>query len=488
MNKKLFLSLATVLACLGLASCGNGDGPGKVPELGKPGEFEKTFWDTDGNGYEDWTEKEITLKYASWQHNSNEAVTIESLMVQEFTKKYPNVKVEMQLVGESTEWDENMLGLLETNNVPDVFLVNRLENFLPVGLMADITDCFDNDPDTEYIFDSVRNLGVYKNKRYVIPTYIYPQFWIVNKDLIQEANQSLPGYDWTWEMMENLAKSVHNDTTHKIGLYGTAQYFYEYPKVIESKTNPDNGWYAYGYNGEKFDFSSQSYLTAMNNMEVAIQQGYLVNALSPEQCLEYYGNAETDPRYSGNVAIWREASWSVKDRIPDFGFEFDIYPAPSGIGMGNTDIAGVSALSKNKLAAYQLLKWMSYSEEGILRRFELYEEYKDELYISGNNYPYPVVQYPDDPKTGINAIWSAIPYGSTAPGLVSPEFTEALRKGAIQANKEVVGWDAVDEAVGQYFAQILNGENDFASLVEAIQNDANKALSDARKKMDKVLG
>ena len=132
---KLFLMIFVFMFVFTLVSC-------KKPDKGNEGGGGNldSYWDADGNGVADWTEEEITLTYASWQHNNNEVETIESLMVKEFTKKYPNVKVEMKLVGESAEWDSNMLGLLEIEDLPDVFLVNRLEYFLPTGMLADITE------------------------------------------------------------------------------------------------------------------------------------------------------------------------------------------------------------------------------------------------------------------------------------------------------------------------------------------------------------
>ena len=510
MIKKLFMVFAAVFGFGFLAACGGGqttttkatttvNGGNQGTTTKKPGQQTTTtkkpvvttqdeymaYWDQDGNGVEDWTEKEITLTYASWMHNTTEDETIESLMIREFTKKYPNIKVEMKIVGESSEWDQKMIELFEAEDLPDVFLVNRLENFLPMGILANITEMYNHDPDTQYIFDSVRDLGLYKDKRYVIPTYLYPQFWVVNKSLLEEKNVDIPTYDWTWDQMENIARTVRDDTRHYIGVYGTAQYFYEYHKVLAGK---DSGLYAYGYDGTSFNFDSPEYMQAMADLELDIMEGHVVNAVSPEQALEWYGNAEIDPRYAGKVGIWREASWSVKDKLADFEFEYDIYPAPSGVGMGNTDIAAVSATCRNKQAAYQLLKWLSYSEEGILKRYELYDLYSEDLAISGNNYPYPIVDYGynDD---GENLIWEAIPYGKTAAGLVSPEYVEALKYGAIQANKEVIGWDAVDQAVNVYFGQILNGEGvTFAGLVETIQAAADFALKDRRDYVDSMLG
>ena len=465
MKKRFLLLIMIVCSIFMVVSCGE-----------KTGEVDG-FWDKDGDGIADWQQEEITLTYASWQHNDPEAITIESLMVEAFTEKYPNITVEMEILGvQDNEWDPTLISLQEADDLPDVFLVNRLENLLPNLVTADITEYWDNDPDTAKILDSVRDLGLVDGKRYIVPTYFYPQFWIVNLSLLKSKNITVPSYDWTWEDMENIAKEVTDINNHVFGVYGTAQYFYEYPKVIDAETHP----YAYGYNGESFDYSSEAYLQAMTALETALNEQYVINSLSADECKEFYRDENADPRYIGKVGIWRQAAWEVKNQMPNFQFEFDVYPAPSGVGMGNTDIAGISSLTEHPEAAYQLLKWMSYSEEGLIRRYELYEEYEEELYISGNNYPYPIVDYGMD-KTGVNKIWDSIPYGTTAPGLVSPQFIEAIRGAATQANKEVIGWDAVDQAVGPYFSQILMGESDFWTLRETIQSAANTALEYRRK-------
>ena len=88
---------------------------------------------------------------------------------------------------------------------------------------------------------------------------------------------------------------------------------------------------------------------------------------------------------------------------------------------------------------------------------------------------------------GVNKVWSSIPYESVAPGFVSPQFIEGLRNGAIWANKETVGWDAVDEVIGPYLQEIYRGENTFAALKETIQQEADRALNNARRAMDEML-
>ena len=477
---KSFLVVLLLVLSLTLVACGD-----KTPD--GPSDDDK-FWDKDGDGIADWQQEEVTITFATWAYNNPDAQTIDTLLIDAFMEKYPNITVEMQIIGgNDTQWDTNLNALLRAGeDLPDVFLVNRIESFVTRGILADLTEFYDHDPDTEFIFDNVKDLGLYKGKRYVIPTYLYPAFWIVNKSLLRASNvTTMPSYSWTWEEMEAIAKQVadSSSTTHNIGLFGTTQYLYEYPKVLENKKNPDNNWYAYGFDGEKFNFTSESYETAMSNMEKALSEGYAVYeyAIGDTEKKEWYGDASIDPRYAGYVGIWRQLSWEVKNHMDSFNFDFDVYPAPSGVGMANTDIAGVYALSEHKQAAYQLLKWMSYSEEGVKTRYELYEEYSEDVEISGNNFPFPIVDYGYD-KNGVNQIWENLPYGKVAPGLASPEFIESLRNAAIQANKEVIGWDAAVAAVEteDYLRGVEAQTKNFASLKTYIQEAAMKAFNDAR--------
>ena len=505
---KVFSLLLMVLMAFALVGCGDTPAPdpnqgkdpnqGQDPNQGKdptPPAHEWTenelFWDSDKNGIPDWTEKEITLTYATWQYDNPEAITIDTLLIEKFMEKYPNVHVEMQIVGGLEEqWEANFLALMETEEVPDVFLIHRLENLLDKNVLADLTEYYDHDEDTQYLFESVRDLGMYKGRRYSLPTFIYPEIWLVNKDLLEDCNIEAPGYDWTWEQMEAIAKAVYaaRGTQHAIGIYGTEEYYFELPKIMKMKEDATAGskWLAYGYSEDKFNFSDNAFLLAMSKMETGLSEGWLVNQLDEETLLEYYGSA-VDPRYSGQVAIWRQPSWEFKDHMADIQFTWDVYPGPSGVTGGNTDIAGVYQLCENKAAAYQLLKWMSWGEDGMVTRYNLYDEYGAELYVSANNYPYPVVDYGIN-GDGENLIWDNIPYTQSADGYGAPEFVESLRGGAIKANKEVIGWDAAENVFKPYVSQIIMEGAKYATLYSTVQELADAAMKQKRDAVDEMNG
>ena len=271
---KLVMLCFVSLLALALIACGEepggngggGGGQGGGQGGGGGGQHEWTenelFWDADKNGTPDWQEKEITLTYATWQWVDPDVVTIDTLMLRAFMEKYPNITVEMMPVGEDYEFETNLLARLEgsvdDNQLPDVFLINRLENLLPYNMLADIGSFFDHDDDAKYMFDSLKDLGLYKGKRYCLPTFVYPEIWIINKDLLASCNISAPKYDWTWEQMESIAKAVYaaRGTEHKIGVFGTEQYYFELPKIMKLKDNQAAGakWLAYGFDGTKFNF------------------------------------------------------------------------------------------------------------------------------------------------------------------------------------------------------------------------------------------
>lgn len=456
--------------------------------------FQPTYWDKDANGIEDWTEKEITLKYSTWQHTSADIVTIESLMVNAFMEKYPNITVEIQMMGASSEeWDTNFISAAESGTLPDVFLINRIASFLPYNILADITEFYENDLATDYIFDSVQSLGMYKDKRYAIPTFIYPTMWIVNLDILEAAGVAIPGYDWTYGQMQDIAEATTNENTHILGMYGCSFYNRELPKLLKiasAVTDEEKAiaksWQSYSFDGTKFNFDDPVFLSAMTALREAVDGGYCVDSLSAATAEEWYLDASFVPTYNGKVAMWRDASWSAKNYFSQMLFNWDIYPGPNGVTGGNTDIAGIASTSQNKEAAYQFLKFMSFSEEGLLTRYQLFEDYSDQVFISANNYGYPVVDYGIDGQ-GVNKVWETIPYGITAPGFTSPEFIESLKNGAYWVNKEVVGWDEADSVAYGYLYQTMVGEVTYAAIKDILQSEAMAAYTAARETLDGMI-
>lgn len=462
--KRLLMVLLLGLTVTPLAACGGDEDQAGVVDPTQPS----------------WAQEKINLNYAVVSKLEDSTVpSIEELMLEEFEAKYPNITVTPVQIDWSVSdtWTSKITELTTTGTVIDVFLVPRVEDLAKTGYLADITSFYDNDEDTDAIFDHVAALGEFEGTRYTVPTFIYPSFWVVNENLLKEANVTIPQNNWTWEAMEGAAKSVAS-LSNKHGLYDTQAYTYEYPKLVSG----NDSWYARSYDGEKFNYDSTAMQTAMSDLSTGMNEGWI----TPNQMT----TADLDPRYLGEVGIWRQPAWEFKDYATELEFNYKILPAPSSAGMGNTDVAAVHSMSKNKEAAYNLLKWMSYDEEGILKRFEIYNDNIEEIGLAGNNFPYPVADYGMG-NDGVNKIWDSIPYanlGTPFASLSSPEFLLSIENAAIQANKEVVGWNASDIAINEYFASIESFEAEYADLKDSIQASSTAAIIKARDDLKKALG
>lgn len=444
------------------------------------------YWDNDQNGIYDFDEAgEIKLTYSTWQtHEDTIEQTIDYFMINEFMKRHPNVKVEIKYVSEDYDWDATMTQLAEVGDMPDVFLIRRLETFLQYNMLADISEQYNNDPDTEYIFQSLQNSGVYNGGRYAIPSFVYAEWWFVNNDILKTNGIEKPSYNWTWEQMESISSAVYNETTHTVGFSGYIPYWKVLPKVLSK--NPD--WASYGFDtkSNSFKFDDPAFESAITMLTEALSTNACTHPYNAETIAEYYGETVSESSllsgynigFAGHSAIWTSPSWYAKDHFKNMSFDFDVYPAPGGTIGGNTDIIGLSSTlaGQKKMAAYQLAKWLSYSEEGLIRRFDLYDEFGDVLYVSSDNYPYPVADYLTNAK-GENLIWDNLPY-TKCPGMTSPQMISALKNGAFVLNKEVPGWDDVDEAVNPYLYEIANGENTFAAVKETIISESARVYAE----------
>lgn len=444
------------------------------------------FWDSDQNGIADWQEKECNLTYATWQWHEGET-TIDTLLIDQFMAKYPNVHITMQYVSEFDQWDTTLQGLAETGNLPDVMLINRLETTVPYNMLSDISEYYKNDSDTSAIFTSLQQNGVYDNVRYAVPSFVYGKWWFVNLDILENAGIQAPDYDWTIDQMETIAKACYNESTHTVGQSGYVQYWQELPKAFSN----DASWSSFTYNTKTglFNFDSDAFNESMERMSAALSSNATTSPYSVDEIKQYYGLTVTDYQiengynigFDGHAAIWSSPSWVAKDYFKNMTFNWDVYPAPrttdgaNTIG-GNCDLIGISSTCQNVGAAYALLKWMSYSEEGLVTRFKDYKEYSSSLYISADNYPYPVADYGID-KDGVNQIWDNLPY-TKVKGMTSSQMINALKNGAFVLNKETPGWDSVDKVVNPYLYQIANGETTYQAVKATITSESNRVFKE----------
>ncbi|MFW6257015.1 MAG: ABC transporter substrate-binding protein [Bacillota bacterium] len=314
-------------------------------------------------------EEEVELKYASWEEPE-----VEEKMVEKFMEAHPEIKVE---IDDSIDWpwNETLSSAASAGELPDVFWVFELPISVQNEWLMDISSLWEEDPETDKVYEDIADTAVYKGKRFAAPSFQHPMGVFLNKTLFEENNQPLPDYDWTLDDMYEMSILLSNPAEDIYGLQGTN--FHEHWPAIN---NHDLGWNA--YDGEKFRFTSSDWTDAYSKGRELRELDVDAAELSSEELEEIFGDEEANPFVEGNVAMNIDYSWALPE-ISEMDEEIAFYPYPQGEDGRNTyvvnDYIGLSSETEHPEEAYELMKFMTFGEEGMEARYDIYKEQGTDL-------------------------------------------------------------------------------------------------------------
>ncbi|MFC0597254.1 extracellular solute-binding protein [Streptomyces palmae] len=332
------IAATALVAALALAAtaCGGGDSD----DSGKsksPGELSGTvtYWDTS---------------------NEAEKGTYEKL-AKDFTKKYPNVKVNYVNVpfGEALNKFKNAAGS-GGSGAPDVLRseVAWTQDLAHIGYLAplDGTPALDNTSD--YLPKALASTK-FEGKTYAVPQVIDTLGLFYNKKMLKDAGVEPPK---SWDELKTAAKKI-KDKTGKTGLYLRGDDAYWFLPFI------------YGEGGDLLDTKAK---------KVTIDDEPGVKAFAAARDLVKSGAATTDASdgwenmqnaiKNGDVAMTINGPWAIEDTLAGKAFKdksnLGVVPVPAGSAgqgspQGGQNLA-VYAGSKNLDASYAFAKYMSSAE------------------------------------------------------------------------------------------------------------------------------
>ncbi|AJS60932.1 ABC transporter substrate-binding protein [Paenibacillus sp. IHBB 10380] len=464
-NRKMFIvSLVLLLVVSVLAACSGGSAPANEGAAKQP--------TTDTKEQEkdpSWKNEKITLKFASWEDKS-----LEAKMIGAFMEKYPNITV----VKDETinwPWTDALTAAASAGNLPDVFW---LEN-VPVGVenewLLDLTPYWDADEETQAIYPNVTKQAVYGGKRMASPTFQFIMGVFLNKTLLEKNNIPLPSYDWKITDMIDIAKKVSNPSEHIYGIggpWGNLSFDEHWPMANVSSL---------GYNtfdGEKFHFTNQQWIDGYNQ-KIELRNLKVEERMTKEEKTKVFGDEGAWPLQKGHVAMGIDGSWNVGSLPAEMEKSgaglMDFYPYPGGDAGQRMpvvlDYIGVSSTTEHPEAAYELMKFMSWSKDGWLNRLELYKELKM------NIDKFPIANFPevwevidgevklDGMKAALKLLDNAVPdYNKTLPGF-----------------REYNVWANDEQKILEKFA---NGELKPADKAKELEDKANEFVSKAMQRLN----
>ncbi len=392
--------------------------------------------------------EEIVLSYADWgDAEMNQA------LIDAFELKYPNITVDLRqdITGSGAEFTGNLLNAQAAGVLPDVFAIDNVPTGYANGMLLDITELWDNDPETDLVFPNIAATGVFDGKRYAVPSFQFIKGIYMNLTLFDDYNITIPDKDWTYDEFVAIAREIRqvgkNDYIYAIDpWYGSLDFETTFP-MQDAVDVGYNTW-----DGEQFNFTSQAWIDAYN-LKLDLMEENVVAAFS-EQEMAIIGQ-DIWPWYEGYIGMKIDGSWNlwmIEDMFLDNGIELGFWPYPGG-DAGQfpptiLDYQVVSSQTDHPEEAYLLAKWMTFGKDGWLTRLDVMAD-RGDLYIDR----FPVSDIPE--------VWEEINdnYVDFVEGL--RENVELLPQGKPDTDKWLPGykqfWEWVGNEENDYWTRINDG-------------------------------
>lgn len=320
-------------------------------------------------------DKQVTLNYTTWVNNKDASGNyVDELVVKEFMKKNPNIKVNFQLL---TENDSNAyhqktdLMIAGGDNIDIVEYSSRTAYYDRAGrnMLAPLDEYIAADGKK---YSDMFNIDTtFNGKIYALPWDVKPGFVMFNKNYLDEAGLSVPKADWTWDDFRNYAKKLtKGDGANK-----------RYGSYI---------WTNAGYKmfplANAYDFDPYIKKDGTSNLTDPNIKDWMkmyYDMETTDKSMYPYGEAKAgkiayrDLFFQGKIAMLPIGLWMVPEiassiaKYPhDWVTSFATVPKykdyPAGYSSGDAGFIGVPAISKNKAEAYKLAKFNC--EEGVYIR------------------------------------------------------------------------------------------------------------------------
>ena len=412
--------------------------------------------------------KEIVLSYADWGD-----AELNQILIDAFEAKYPNITVELRqdITGSGAEFTGNLLNAQAAGVLPDVFAIDNVPTGYYNGMLLDITEYWDNDPETDLVYPNIAATAIYNGSRYAVPSFQFIKGIFINMNIFDTYNIPLPDYDWTYTEFIDIAREIRQ-TGKNDYIYGIDPW---YGSLDFETTFPMQDYAEVGYNtwdGERFNFTSQAWIDAYN-LKLDLMAENVVAAFTEAE-MEILGDIW--PWYDGYIGLKIDGSWNlwmVEQMWMDNGIELGFWPYPGGAA-GQfpptiLDYQVVSSQTENPVEAYMLAKWMTFGREGWAVRLQAMKD-RGDLMIDR----FPVSDIPE--------IWAEIEdFTALVPGL--QENVDLLPYAKPDTDKWLPGykqfWEWVGNEENDYWNRINNGLVTPEVFASEWEEQINQMIEDA---------
>lgn len=343
-----------LMAPLLLSACSGGQ-PAASPQQQAPSEAGKSAKNQSGDV--------VTLQFMGWEASPLETASVKKGL-DNFMKKYPNIKVQYTPAPGGTQYVSKLLTMLSGDAAPDVFFLGSREyrGFQKRDVLLDLTSRFNQEfKIDEFIASSAQIMQIDGNIYGVSSCTVSPVLYY-NKKVFDQAGVSYPPSDpakaWTWQQFLDAARKLtvkSGDKTVQHGAYG-----FEDPGLVIAQIY-SNGGGIFSSDGTKVTMSSENSKQALQ----AILDMRKTDGVSPEaKMLENIGMKPAQMLQTGKIGMLVTGSWALQE-IATMNFPVGVAPLPKfneAVTHGQAHVHAAWKKTKHPDEAWKLISYLS-SEE-----------------------------------------------------------------------------------------------------------------------------
>ncbi len=399
-------------------------------------------------------------------------------LLQNFNKYYPNITVEFQYYETTTT--EYLTAQAATGAMPDVVMddADEIYYYVSQGWVYPLNDLVKDDKDFTYVPESITKTYTYLDQLYALPMQVHFNTVFINLDLLDQLNLDLPELDWTTDDYMELLKAGTNSE------YSGTELLWSVDEFMSGAMG-EHGYYGFDWDTKTFHMA-EDWVDAVNLLRElrsypGLEAWSLRNTAEKVEDSDYaikFGNGDLSDNHMafkmGKVLTDPRGTWDDNWLKTDCSFDWVLWPWPSDSEDGarlpmHVDSSFVLSTTQNPQAAFEFVRYVTYSTEGNLERIAAYETGDTDDYTLNNDYYIPATNNP-----AIEERWKALEGVDEAIAFMYDNIPSSFRA---DLNKIVPGWTQVNnEYLSPRGNEVRDGISDAASVAAELDNLATKSI------------
>ena len=419
--------------------------------------------------------------------NTNRPTDYEA-MLEAFQLVYKDVDLEIRYFSDGDKSLNYVLKQASINKLPDVVFDDAasVPTYIAQGLAYPLDDFVKNDPDLKYVSSEILDSYRYGGKLFALPNSIHFSCVMINEELRKELNIPMPSLSWTIdEMIEFLKDGTTGKSSGCARLFGNYTLAAQVCPIYDSSV----GLYGYDHKNGKFNLAPMTKgLQLMQNLRKEKNgriEAFFLRMKDIDTYTEIFGSSNTSDdrmplKVGGTLVEFDSGTWEDPN-LGNFNFESCLWPYPQsepGRMPIHVDHSMMMKSTKNPEAAFQLLRFITYSSEGNLARLSMYDKENAGKYVLSSRMYFPVISHPD-----VVAKFKSL----DLPEQYKYMYDNISKCYRADPRKYMVDFEDVIKTATEEWNKVTDGIADATSTNAIMEKKLNNKLSDTLKDFNKKL-